>query len=68
MAGRVCRACGSSYDYPARGGLATRTHCEECATLDPPVRRTIEKLNQRIGRLTAEVERLKEKKIDRGYS
>ncbi len=64
MAARVCRACGTSYDYPARGSLATRTHCQECAALDTPVRRTIERLNQRIGRLAAEVERLKEKKTD----
>lgn len=62
MANRVCRACGSSYDYPARGSLATRTHCQECAALDVSVQRAIERLNQRLGRLVAEVERLKESK------
>lgn len=61
MAGRACRTCGSTYDYPARGSLATRTHCHECAALDPAVRRAIERLNQRVGRLAVEVEKLKER-------
>jgi tRNA(Phe) wybutosine-synthesizing methylase Tyw3 len=62
MANRVCRACGASYDYPTRGALATRVHCEECATLDARTRRALERLNQRVGRLSVEVERLKETK------
>lgn len=61
MANRVCRACGASYDYPTRGALATRVHCEECATLDARTRRALERLNQRVGRLTVEVDRLRKK-------
>jgi len=61
MTKRVCRACGAGYEYPARGGLATRAHCEECVTLDPPVRRVVEKLTQRITRLSAELRELKTK-------
>lgn len=61
MPNSVCRACGSSYEYPTRGSHATRSHCEECATLDGSTRRALERLNQRVGRLMAEVERLKEK-------
>ena len=61
MANRVCRACGASYDYPTRGVLATRVYCEGCATLDARTRRALERLHQRVGRLTVEVDRLKKK-------
>lgn len=61
MTKRACRACGADYEYPARGRVATRVHCEDCATLDPSVRRVVEKLAQRINRLSAELREVKSK-------
>lgn len=59
MPTRTCRACGATYEYPARGSFATRVHCDECAALDLRTRRALERLNQRLSRLVAEVEKLK---------
>jgi hypothetical protein len=58
MAKRVCRACGSAYDYPVRQSLSTRSHCEECAVIDVKLRRVLEKMSRRIERPAADVEAL----------
>jgi len=59
MARRVCKTCGGSYEYPAHRSLATRAHCQECATLGPDVRRVVERLTRRINRLSIELQELK---------
>lgn len=59
MSKRICVACGDSYEYPARGTLATRRFCDECAALDAPVRRALERIRQQVARLAAELQALK---------
>lgn len=56
---RTCRCCGRNYKYPVLKSQATRFHCESCISLSGDVRDMFERFNKRIGRLTAEIERLK---------
>ena len=55
---RVCRSCGQEYTYPAPKSLATRFYCDMCVELAPRVRSVMERLNKRLVRLTAQVEKL----------
>ena len=48
---RTCRACGKKFDYPVKGRAATRHHCEDCVVIPPDIRKTIERLNNRISQL-----------------
>ena len=48
---RTCRACGKKFEYPLKGSAATRHHCEDCVVIPPDIRKTIERLNNRIGQL-----------------
>ena len=64
MADRVCRACGCRYEYPARGGAATRLHCDACAALDANVRRAFENVRRQMAQLRAEVRSLKRRAGD----
>ena len=45
---RTCRACGKSFEYPIKGSVATRHHCEECFTIPADVRKICERLSARI--------------------
>ena len=48
---RTCRACGKKFEYPLKGSAATRHRCEDCVVIPPDIRKTIERLNNRIGQL-----------------
>jgi hypothetical protein len=48
---RTCRACGKKFDYPVKGGAATRHHCEDCVLVPPGTRKIMERLNSRITQL-----------------
>jgi len=48
---RTCRACGKKFDYPVKGGAATRHHCEDCVAVPPDTRKILERLHQRIAQL-----------------
>ena len=56
---RTCRACGRPYEYPVCKSLATRAHCENCAMLDPAIRRTFEQFQRRLKGMEHEVNTLK---------
>ena len=62
---RVCRACGGRYGYPVRGALATRTHCETCASLPANVRRALESVRRQLAELRGEVRTLKDRLDER---
>ena len=55
---RVCRSCGQEYTYPLPKSLATRFYCDMCVELPKEVRAVMERLNKRLTRLTAKVEKL----------
>jgi len=48
---RTCRACGRKFDYPVKGSVATRHHCEDCVAVPPETRKVLERLNNRITQL-----------------
>ncbi len=48
---RICRACGKKFDYPVKGGAATRHHCEDCVAVPPETRKILERLNSRVTQL-----------------
>jgi hypothetical protein len=48
---RTCRACGKKFDYPVKGGAATRHHCEDCVAVPPETRKVLERLNSRVTQL-----------------
>lgn len=48
---RTCRACGKKFDYPEKGGAATRHHCEDCVQVVPATRKILERLSSRISQL-----------------
>jgi len=58
---RTCRACGKKFDYPVKGGAATRHHCEDCVVIPPEIRKTFERLNTRVGQLELQVRSLEAK-------
>jgi hypothetical protein len=53
---RTCRACGKKFDYPVKGGAATRHHCEDCVAVPPETRKILERLNQRVIQLERQFE------------
>jgi len=58
---RTCRACGRKFDYPVKGSEATRHHCADCVVLPADVRKTLERLSQRVTQLENQLRRLQEK-------
>jgi hypothetical protein len=58
---RLCRACGKKFEYPAKGGAATRHHCEDCVAVPAEIRKTIERLNTRVTQLEYQLKSLQEK-------
>ncbi len=58
---KVCKACSAEYEFPVHRALSTRFHCEDCATLDPRVRRVLERLSSHIRQLTSAVRALEKK-------
>ena len=60
---RTCRACGKKFDYPVKGGAATRHHCEDCVAVPAETRKTLERLNSRVTQLENQFRRLQEKPV-----
>jgi hypothetical protein len=58
---RTCRACGKKFEYPVKGSAATRHHCEDCVKVPPEIRKTLERLNNRVTQLENQLRRLQEK-------
>ena len=58
---RTCRACGKKFEYPVKGGGATRHHCENCADLPAETRKTLERLNTRVTQLEYQLKSLQGK-------
>jgi|GEM_PF-350087 len=58
---RTCRACGKQFEYPIKGSMATRFHCEECIVIPPDIRKASERLFARIQKLELTVKRLETK-------
>lgn len=58
---RTCRACGKKFEYPVKGGDATRHHCADCAVLPEATRRILERLHTRVAQLERQLPRLLEK-------
>ncbi len=58
---RTCRACGKKFEYPVKGGDATRYHCVDCVILPPDVRKILERLSLRVTQLENQLRRLQEK-------
>ena len=58
---RTCRACGKKFEYPVKGGAATRHHCENCADLPAETRKTLERLNTRVTQLERELKLVQSK-------
>jgi hypothetical protein len=58
---RTCRACGKKFDYPVKGGDATRHHCGDCAVLPADVRKILERFHNRVTQLENQLRRLQEK-------
>jgi len=58
---RTCRACGRKFDYPFKGGAATRHHCADCAVLPADIRSTLERLNTRVTQLENQLRRFQDK-------
>jgi hypothetical protein len=57
---RTCRACGKKFEYPIKGGAATRHHCEDCVAVPAETRKTLERLNTRVTQLENQLRRLQE--------
>ncbi len=55
---RLCRTCGTSYEYPGHNSLATRTVCERCIEIPEETRRVLGLLRRRVEQLTKQVARL----------
>jgi hypothetical protein len=55
---KTCSACGQAYEYPLKGSLATRFHCENCATLPAAARKALERLSTRLRKLEKELKKL----------
>jgi hypothetical protein len=55
---RTCLACGKKYEYPVKGGAATRHHCEDCVELPAATRKIVERLNHRVTQLENQLLRL----------
>lgn len=53
---RICRACGKKFDYPVKGSVATRHHCEDCVAVPPETRKILERLNSRVTQLERQLE------------
>ena len=60
---RTCRACGKQFEYPIKGSIATRHHCEECVEVPEHLRRVAERLSSRVQALEAAVKRLEKKAL-----
>ena len=58
---RTCRACGKQFEYPLKGSIATRFHCEECVVIPPDTRKVAERLFARLQKLEFTVKRLEQK-------
>ncbi|MGB8356299.1 MAG: hypothetical protein WCD79_20540 [Chthoniobacteraceae bacterium] len=58
---RTCRACGKQFEYPIKGSLATRFHCEECVKIPDGIRTIFERLSNRIQKLEHTIKRLEAK-------
>ncbi len=58
---RTCRACGKQFEYPIKGSMATRFHCEDCVELPPGLRKVAERLFARVQKLEHTVKRLEAK-------
>jgi len=61
---RTCRACGKKFEYPVKGGDATRHHCADCVVLPPDVRKILERLSLRVTQLETQMRRLQEKAVN----
>jgi len=61
MAERTCRCCGKAYDYPERGGSATRNFCSPCAELPEPTRHVVQVLQSDLRRMTRRLEALEQR-------
>lgn len=59
---RTCRACGKKFEYPVKGNLATRHHCEDCVLVSAETRRILERLNTRVTQLENALRRLGQNK------
>ena len=55
---RSCRACGKKFEYPVKGSLASRHHCENCVSVPEDVRKVLERLASRIQQLETALKRL----------
>jgi len=58
---RTCRACGKKFEYPVKGGAATRHHCEDCVVVPAETRKILERLSSRVTQLENQLRRLQEK-------
>jgi hypothetical protein len=58
---RTCRACGKKFDYPVKGGAATRHHCEDCVAVPPETRKILERLHNRVTQLENQLRRQQSK-------
>jgi hypothetical protein len=58
---RTCRACGRKFDYPVKGGTATRHHCEDCVAVSAETRKILERLSSRVTQLENQLRRQQEK-------
>ncbi len=58
---RTCRACGKKFDYPVKGGAATRHHCEDCVTVPAGTRKVLERLSSRVSQLENQLRQLQAK-------
>ena len=58
---RTCRACAKKFEYPVKGSVATRHHCEDCVVVPAETRKVLERLNQRVTQLENQLRRLQEK-------
>jgi hypothetical protein len=58
---RTCRACGKKFEYPVKGGAATRHHCEACVAVPAETRKTLERLNTRVTQLEHQLKTLQAK-------
>jgi len=65
---RTCRACGKKFDYPVKGGAATRHHCENCVVVPPETRKILEHLNNRVTQLERQLEQLRRQQQQQNMS
>jgi len=47
----TCRACGKKFEYPVKGGDATRHHCDNCVAIPAETRKALERLSTRVAQL-----------------